>query len=314
MNTDFSFFIKLGDVMKNILFITGHKFGVEFLKGFLDNCHECEVTVLALHPRCSSNIVGFCDAKQVFSHRIKEIHYFESFDDAIVAKVFSHTSYEYCFCVGLSMLVPANFIKKSTWIGAHPTLLPIGRGRAPIPWTIIKGLKKTGLTSFKLAEKADNGPIIFQTEFITENGETSTSLFVRMEKEHYNHGEYFAKNILNNTITYCGQDESLAVFWKKRVPSDGFISTSLCVSDVEKLVRALQFPYPLPFLSINGNIFKILSTTKSNCIDLCTGEAEFIGENKVLVGFFDACLELKFLKDKQKHDELHKGITYRGLS
>ena len=35
--------------------------------------------------------------------------------------------------------------------GMHPTLLPVGRGRAPIPWTILKGLKETGVTAFEIA-------------------------------------------------------------------------------------------------------------------------------------------------------------------
>ena len=37
----------------------------------------------------------------------------------------------------------------------HPTLLPVGRGRAAIPWAIIKGLDKTGVTMFKLDEGVD---------------------------------------------------------------------------------------------------------------------------------------------------------------
>jgi methionyl-tRNA formyltransferase len=31
-------------------------------------------------------------------------------------------------------------------LGMHPSLLPIGRGRAAIPWAILKGLDQTGVT------------------------------------------------------------------------------------------------------------------------------------------------------------------------
>ena len=35
-------------------------------------------------------------------------------------------------------------------VGMHPTLLPQGRGRAAIPWAILKRLEKTGVTMFKI--------------------------------------------------------------------------------------------------------------------------------------------------------------------
>ncbi len=34
----------------------------------------------------------------------------------------------------------------------HPTLLPKGRGRASIPWAILKNLPETGVTMFRLNE------------------------------------------------------------------------------------------------------------------------------------------------------------------
>ena len=37
-----------------------------------------------------------------------------------------------------------------------------GRGRAAIPWAIIKGLEETGVTMFKLDEGVDTGDIIGQ--------------------------------------------------------------------------------------------------------------------------------------------------------
>jgi len=35
-------------------------------------------------------------------------------------------------------------------LGIHPTLLPEGRGRAAIPWTLLKGLRESGVTLFQL--------------------------------------------------------------------------------------------------------------------------------------------------------------------
>ena len=44
-------------------------------------------------------------------------------------------------------------------IGFHPTLLPAGRGPAPIINTILKGFDETGVTMYHVSEKLDDGDI-----------------------------------------------------------------------------------------------------------------------------------------------------------
>ena len=45
--------------------------------------------------------------------------------------------------------------------GMHPTLLPRHRGRAPIPWAILTGLARTGVTLFEIVDAtADSGSIV----------------------------------------------------------------------------------------------------------------------------------------------------------
>jgi methionyl-tRNA formyltransferase len=49
-------------------------------------------------------------------------------------------------------------------INLHASLLPQYRGAAPINWAIIKGEKKTGLTTFFIEEKMDTGLVLAQTQ------------------------------------------------------------------------------------------------------------------------------------------------------
>jgi len=46
----------------------------------------------------------------------------------------------------------------------HASLLPAYRGAAPIQWAIIRGEKKTGLTTFMLQHEIDKGHILKQRE------------------------------------------------------------------------------------------------------------------------------------------------------
>ena len=50
--------------------------------------------------------------------------------------------------VGVSQLLGPRLlaVPRLGFVGMHPTLLPEGRGRAPIPWTIIRGLHRTGVS------------------------------------------------------------------------------------------------------------------------------------------------------------------------
>src|SRR3954464_7778513 len=58
------------------------------------------------------------------------------------------------FVVGWSQLVLDEFIglPRHGVFGMHPTLLPRHRGRAAIPWTILSGLAKTGVTLFEISD------------------------------------------------------------------------------------------------------------------------------------------------------------------
>src|SRR5574337_254540 len=67
------------------------------------------------------------------------------------------------FVVGWSQLVRDPFIAlaREGVFGMHPTLLPRHRGRAPIPWAILSGLARTGVTLFEIVDAtADSGAIV----------------------------------------------------------------------------------------------------------------------------------------------------------
>ena len=89
---------------------------------------------------------------------------------------------ELVFVVGWSQLVRDPFIELASEgvFGMHPTLLPRHRGRAPIPWAILTGLARTGVTLFEIVDAtADSGPIVGQREVEISPDETATTLFAR---------------------------------------------------------------------------------------------------------------------------------------
>ncbi len=63
----------------------------------------------------------------------------------------------------------------------HGSLLPKYRGAAPIHWAVINGEKETGLTTFLLNEKIDEGEIMFQQKIQIGENETTGELHDRMK-------------------------------------------------------------------------------------------------------------------------------------
>lgn len=62
----------------------------------------------------------------------------------------------------------------------HASLLPQYRGAAPINWAIINGEKKTGVTTFLLNEKIDEGMILMQEETTIDEHDNAESLHDRL--------------------------------------------------------------------------------------------------------------------------------------
>ncbi len=89
------------------------------------------------------------------------------------------------FVVGWSQLVrePLIAVAREGVFGMHPTLLPRHRGRAAIPWTILCGIARTGVTLFEIVDAtADSGSIVGQVVVDVARDETATSLFERISE------------------------------------------------------------------------------------------------------------------------------------
>lgn len=66
-------------------------------------------------------------------------------------------------------------------INIHPTLLPVGRGPWPLPWTILSGQQRSGVTIHKLTPEFDAGDILMQNEFALEANENLESLSAKTQ-------------------------------------------------------------------------------------------------------------------------------------
>ena len=133
---------------------------------------------------------------------------------------------ELIFVVGWSQIVREPFIELASEgvFGMHPTLLPRHRGRAPIPWTILTGLSRSGVTLFEIVDAtADSGAIVGQMTLEIAPDETATTLFARLAGAHVELTREFVPQLISRSAPRIPQDPIRASSWPKRTPADGII-------------------------------------------------------------------------------------------
>ena len=154
------------------------------------------------------------------------------------------------FVVGWSQLVREDVITLAPGgvFGMHPTLLPRHRGRAAIPWTILSGLAKTGVTLFEIVDPtADSGPIVGQVEVSIERDETATTLYQKLEDAHVDLVREYVPQLAAGTAPRIPQDDTRASAWPRRRPADGIIDWETRAPYLYDWVRAQTRPYPGAF-------------------------------------------------------------------
>lgn len=156
--------------------------------------------------------------------------------------------------IGLSQLVPESLVKIAPHggVGFHPTMLPEGRGRAPVAWTILKRAR-AAVNLFFLADEADAGDIIVQHEVQVLPDDYSEDLIHRTNLVLRDVILELAPLIKSGKIPRSAQDHSKATYYPKRTPADGLIDWSASTDAIYRLIRAAGRPYPGAFTWCKGH-------------------------------------------------------------
>jgi methionyl-tRNA formyltransferase len=175
-----------------------------------------------------------------------------SINEHAVVEVIREYSIDWLFVIGWSQIVKPGVLGAPSRgaLGMHPTLLPTGRGCAPIPWAILLGLAETGVTFFKLDEGVDSGDIIGQHRLPLSPRETATSLYRRAEEAHRLLIQQHLPALETDSVVLTPQDDRLATVWPGRKPEDGQLTLAMTVARADRLVRATARPYPGAFLAL----------------------------------------------------------------
>ena len=208
------------------------------------------VGVVTLPGPIDPNRSGQCSFDDVASRLGAALHETRDVNSDQTLAAVGALDAELIFVVGWSQLVRDPFIALASEgvFGMHPTLLPRHRGRAPIPWAILTGLARTGVTLFEIADgTADSGSIVGQVTLDIAPDETATTLFERIAEAHVDLTRELVPRLLARAAPRTPQDPSRASSWPKRAPADGIIDWETRARYLHDWVRAQTRPYPGAF-------------------------------------------------------------------
>lgn len=200
------------------------------------------------------------------------------------------------FCFGWSSLIKKELlsIPKMGILGYHPALLPQNRGRHPIIWALVLGLKQTGSTFFFMNEGADEGDILSQETIVITYQDDAKTLYSKVINTALKQIENFLVDLQNNTFSTTVQDNTKANTWRKRSKDDGLIQFNMSKKTIYNLVRALTKPYVGAHLKYNYNdvlIWKV-EEQKYNNANLKNGQVIEVSNNHILIKVADGAINI----------------------
>ena len=148
--------------------------------------------------------------------------------------------------VAYGKLLPQEFLDAPSHgcVNVHFSLLPKYRGAAPVNWAIVNGEEQTGVTTMRIVQELDAGPILLQTTTKIGETETAPQLLKRLSEVG---AQLIRETLLNLTaIEPKPQAPWEATFAPILKREDGLIDWSMDSFAIERRVRGFQ-PWPNAF-------------------------------------------------------------------
>ena len=162
--------------------------------------------------------------------------------------------------LGWSEILPERLLQIPSLgtVGAHASMLPHGRGSAPVNWALIKGEKRGGNSLMWLDKEVDNGEIIDQNGFNLTPYDTCKTVYEKVAETNRVMLLRLIDRLSNGLPPVMNKKNVTSEeLLPRRRPKDGLMDWNLPSQKVYDFIRALTRPYPGALSFINGKRFII---------------------------------------------------------
>lgn len=198
------------------------------------------------------------------------------------------------FCFGWSSLIKKELLTLAPMgvIGYHPAKLPQNRGRHPLIWALVLGLKKSASTFFFMEEGADNGDILSQIKFDISYEDDASTLYQKVISIALEQIKIFVPQLQAKKYARVKQNHNLSNTWRKRGKPDGIIDFRMSSRAIYNLVRGLTKPYIGANVIYKGKdiiIWKV-EEVKIDMNNIEPGKILDIQDDRLLVKSYDGAI------------------------
>ena len=165
------------------------------------------------------------------------------------------------FFIHWSKFIPKDIYKNYTCIQFHISDLPKGKGGSPIQNQILRNIKKTKISAFKVVKELDSGPICMKQNFTLAG--TADTILKNMESKSLS----MIKKIAEMKTIKFKKQKGKSTFFNRRIPSESEIKINK-IKSLNKMydfLRMLDAPgYPNAFIKLKEFRFTFNDIKKTN--------------------------------------------------
>ena len=226
-----------------ILWISANRLGFELLKTAQETVPGAVTDLITLSDRASTRMYDGIEPDLWFDLGVR-VHAVERLNEE--AEILNRIQPDLVILCGWRQIVSKELLELPSdgFIGFHPTLLPYGRGPAPIINTILHGQTASGLTMFYLGEGLDDGDIIAQKAFPIAENDHAGEVYDKVVVAGKAIIREYLPQLIAGTAPRKPQDDALAfVFPKPALKNNEIDLEKDDLETISRKIRALSHPY-----------------------------------------------------------------------
>lgn len=186
-------------------------------------------------------------------------------------------------------------------INTHGSLLPKGRGGAPIQRSIMNGEDKTGITIMFMNEKMDEGDILYQEEMPIDIHDTNATLFNKLSDLALQMLLKFLPEYIKGNYKAIKQDNAEATYTYNITKEEEFISFNEDVKKVYDHIRGL-LDNPGAYFVANDKKYKLISVDFQYCNDTDAGLIRGLEHNYFRIDAVNGFIKVLKIKPEGKNE------------
>lgn len=236
-----------------VIFLSANKLGLEVLKEVAKNKSVDIQAVITLAGDAKTVMYDGVDIREWYEfnapvYEIKDI----AQEKELILKLKS----ELAIICGWRQIIPKEILDIPTkgFVGFHPTLLPYGRGPAPIINSILLGLKESGVSMYRISEGIDDGEIIGQEKFTIDDNDYASDVYQKVIIASKKLINFYLHLLAHGRINTTKQDESKVFTFPKRSIRDNKIDLEKeSAQEIYAKIRAFSEPYNGAYIEKDGS-------------------------------------------------------------